>query len=74
MGKERQKILLTGLWQKKTEEGEIFYTGSLSFGAALLLIKNPKKLDDRYPDVLLFLTSKDQEDLEYAGSQGEIPF
>lgn len=74
MGKERQKILLTGLWKKTGEDGEIFYIGSLSFGADLLLFKNPRKNNERSPDVMLYLTSKDQEDLEYSGSQGEIPF
>ena len=74
MGKERQKILLTGLWQKTGENGEIFYTGNLSFGATLLLFKNDKKNNEQSPDIMLYLTSKDQEDLEYAGSKGEIPF
>ena len=72
---EQQRILLTGLWQRKTKKGEIYYAGNLSYGAILLLFKNEKKNSERSPDIMLYMTSKeDQEALEFAGSEGEIPF
>jgi len=74
MANDKQRILLTGLWQRKDEKGEIFYIGNLSFGATLLLFKNDKKNNEQSPDVMLYLTSKDQEDLIFPGSDGEIPF
>lgn len=75
MANDKQRILLTGLWQRKTKDGEIYYAGNLSYGATLLLFKNENKTSERAPDVMLYMAAKeDQEDLEYAGSEGEIPF
>jgi len=75
MANEQQRILLTGLWQRKNEKGEIYYAGSLSFGANLIMLKNEKKNSERSPDIMLYMVSKeDQEALEFAGSKGEIPF
>ncbi|MBA7520615.1 hypothetical protein ES705_12711 [subsurface metagenome] len=75
MASDMQRILLTGLWKRKNKKGEVYYTGSLSFGATLLLFKNEKKNNERFPDIMLYMISKeDQEDLDYAGSEGEIPF
>lgn len=73
MANDNQRILLTGLWQRKNKKGEIYYVGNLSYGATLLLFKNDKKNNERSPDVMLYLVSKeDQEDLEFAGSKGEM--
>ncbi len=75
MANEKQGILLTGLWQRKNKKGEIYYAGSLSFGANLIMLKNEKKNSERSPDLMLYMVSQeDQEDLDYAGSEGEIPF
>ncbi|MBA7631769.1 hypothetical protein ES703_39304 [subsurface metagenome] len=75
MASDMQRILLTGLWKRKNKKGEIYYTGSLSCGATLLLFKNEKKNSERSPDVILYMVAKeDQEALEFAGSEGEIPF
>lgn len=75
MANDKQMILLTGLWQRKNKKGEIYYAGNLSYGATLLLFKNENKSNERAPDIMLYMVSKeDQEALEYAGSDGEIPF
>ena len=75
MTDDKQKILLTGLWARKDEKGEIYYTGALSYGAQLLMFKNDKKSNERSPDVMLYLVSKESEDQGlFAGSKGEIPF
>jgi len=75
MANDKQRILLTGLWQRKNKEGEIYYVGNLSYGATLLLFKNDKKGSERSPDIMLYVvTNEDPEALDYAGSEGEIPF
>lgn len=75
MANDKQRILLTGLWQRKNKKGEIYYAGNLSYGATLLLFKNGNKSSERAPDLMLYMVTKeDQEALEYAGSDGEIPF
>lgn len=75
MAIDKQRILLTGLWQRKNKKGEIYYAGNLSCGATLLLFKNENKSNERSPDVMLYMASReDQEALEFAGSEGEIPF
>ena len=75
MANDKQMILLTGLWQRKNKDGKIYYAGNLSYGATLLLFKNENKSNERSPDVLLYMVTKeDLENLEFAGSDGEIPF
>ncbi|GAI96784.1 unnamed protein product [marine sediment metagenome] len=75
MTDDKQRILLTGLWQRKNKKGEVYYAGNLSYGATVLLFKNEKKNNERSPDMMLYMVGKeDQEELDYAGSEGEIPF
>ena len=78
---ESKKIELGGLWPAQTKEGEIYYSGKATNGTTFLLFKNKKKEPgDNRPAFILYLSEfkswqpEDPEQLEFPGSDGEIPF
>ncbi|MBA7641722.1 hypothetical protein ES703_49407 [subsurface metagenome] len=74
---KKKGILLTGLWENRNEKGEIFYSGPLSYGGTLKLMKNGKKaIGSKAPDLLLFVVSREWGDdgTPGAGDDGKIPF
>jgi len=48
-------IKLTGLWERKSKDGKVYYSGNLSTTAKVLLFKNDNKKNDRGPDLALYL-------------------
>ena len=49
---------LTGLFERRTKEGETFLAGKLSPFARLLVLKNRYKRNDRDPDYYAFLAPR----------------
>ena len=54
--KSNDLIKLTGLWEKKSKDGKVYYSGNLSSTAKVLLFKNDNKKNERDPDLALYLT------------------
>jgi len=79
--KKSKPIKLCGLWQHKTQDGKVFYSGKLSYGSQLLVFKNEYKEEDaKKPDLIVYLSEykkkekKEQEDDKSWENEEEIPF
>jgi len=51
------KVMLTGLWLKKQEDGTPYFTGNLGMGN-ILIFKNKHKTSENSPDYFMFLAPK----------------
>ena len=59
-------IQLAALWKKESKNGRHYYTGSLGNGQ-LLLFKNDKKIDEKQPDLILYIVKNERRKEEKGG-------
>ncbi len=57
---EDKKVKITGLWEKTSTKGEVYWSASIGT-AKLLLFKNNFKDKDNDPDFNLFLAPKEKK-------------
>lgn len=60
---KRNRIKYTGLWQKKTKDGETFLVGKIGQNE-LVIYRNKEKLNDKSPDYISFLQEIDRSYLK----------
>lgn len=69
-------INITGLWINKSDKGETYMAGNLSYGARVLVFKNKNKRNDKDPDYNLVIAER-KRDNDGGGTpppQDDIPF
>ena len=54
--KEKNMILLSGLWKNESKDGVTYYAGKLGSGGRLLLFKNAFKRGEKDPELVLYIT------------------
>lgn len=63
-------IKLMGLWEKKDQSGNTYFTGSLG-GAKVLIFKNKYKTEEKHPDWVVNLDEKKKKEDK---PQNDLPF
>lgn len=67
-------IKLCALWQKKSKNGDTYFSGSMG-DAKVLIFKNAKKRKPNAPDYFLYVDSKQKgEDKSQQKQDTSIPF
>lgn len=57
-----KKIKLTGLWKQQSKNGDVYYSGSLTYSTNILLFKNKYKKSERDPDLILYISEKKKKE------------
>jgi len=55
MAEEKTMIKLCGLWKTEGKEGEVFFSGKLSYSSRILVFKNKYKRSEKDPDLIIYL-------------------
>jgi len=63
-------VCLTGLWENRTRAGELYFAGTLSPSAKILIFMNRRKSAENQPDYLLYVAAPQQRDRGDAVGEG----
>ena len=76
MEKNNSMIKLGGLWKKEGKDGNIFFSGKLSYSTNLILFKNKYKNSEKDLDLILYISKaeKKEQPKKLEAEDSEIPF
>jgi len=68
-------IKLCGLWKKEGKEGNVYYSGKLSYSTNLILFPNKYKQNEKDPSLILYIAKfEKKEKPKESDADNEIPF
>lgn len=56
------RLKLTGLWQNRDRNGQIYYAGSVNPGIRLMVFKNNRKQKEKDPDLVAYLVPAERRE------------
>lgn len=69
----RDRVKLTGLWEKKTRDGKTYFSGSLTHNSQIAIWPNQYKSKTNDPDYILFIESKVMEPRQASSTPQQKP-
>ena len=60
-------IKLGGVWESKDKNGNTYFSGGLTYGTRLFIMKNSYKEQDTHPDYIVYLAKSEPKDKDSKG-------
>lgn len=71
---ENNMVKIGGLWrQESSKDGSVFYSGALSYSSNILIFKNKFKKNERDPDLILYVSKREQKERQEDQEDQEAP-